>query len=66
MFIAMLIQIVVVLIIASVVVWAVQSLPIIKPPFTQIITVVVVVIAALWVLSFFVPFAGGPHPMMWR
>ncbi len=54
----LLIQIVVILTVAGVIVWAARSLPFISPPFPQIITVVVVVIAALWVLNLFVPFTG--------
>jgi hypothetical protein len=51
----MLIQIIVVLIVVGVVLWAIQAMPAIDPTMKQIIRVIIILLAVLWVLGLAFP-----------
>lgn len=50
-----LIQIIVILIVVGVLLWAIQAMPAIDPTMKQIIRILVVVVAVLWLLGMFFP-----------
>jgi low temperature requirement protein LtrA len=58
-----LIQIIVILLVVGVLLWAVNAMPAIDPTMKQIIRIVVVVVAVLWLLGMFFP---GLHNYRWR
>ncbi len=58
-----LIQIIVILLIVGVLLWAINAMPAIDPTMKQIIRIVVIVVAVLWVLGMFFP---GLHNYRWH
>lgn len=58
-----LIQIIVILLVVGVLLWAVNAMPAIDPTMKQIIKILVVVVAVLWLLGMFFP---GLHNYRWR
>lgn len=57
------IQIIVILLVAGLLLWALNSWPAIDPTIKQIIRILVIVVAVLWVLGLFFP---GLHNYRWH
>lgn len=58
-----LIQIIVILLVVGLLLWALNSWPAIDPAMKQIIRIIVIVVACLWILGMFFP---GLHNYRWR
>lgn len=56
-----LVAVIVALVIVGVLLWAVEAAPVIDATFKQIIKIVVIVAAVLWLLSMFVGVGGPLH-----